>query len=69
MFQEDSIVVTQKLAMGGDILNEDNVGLTQDILDVEFLAGLNQSLTVIAASGNMSTCGSQESTAYTMEIG
>ncbi len=67
MFQEDNIVVTQKMAMGGDMLNEDNVGLTQDILDMESLAGLNQSLTVFAASGNES-CWSQESTASMMKI-
>ncbi len=67
MFQEDNIVVTQKLAMGGDMLNEDNVGLTQDVLDMESLAGLNQSVTVFAASGNES-CWSQDSTASMMEI-
>jgi hypothetical protein len=68
MFYEDNIVVTQELAMGGDMLNEDNFGLTLDILDMESLAVLKQSLTVFAASGNKSTCGSQESTDYLMEI-
>ncbi len=67
MFHEDNIVVTQKLAMGGEMLNRDNVGLNQDILDMESLAGLNQSLTVFVASGNKSTCGSQESPASRME--
>ncbi len=59
MSNEDNIVATQKLAMSGDMLNK----------DMESLAGLNQSLTVFVASGNKSTCGSQESTAYIMEIG
>ncbi len=53
------IVANQELAMSGDKLNE----------DMESLAGLNQSLTVCVASGNKSTCESQESTAYIREIG
>jgi hypothetical protein len=62
MFHEENIVATQELAMG--IVATQELAMATEMFheDMESLVGLNQSLTVFAASGNES-CWSQESTA------
>ncbi len=57
------IVATLNLAMGQEMFHEYNTP------DMESLAELNQSIAVFAASGNKSTCWSQESTDYMMGSG